>query len=457
MENLADILKQLRDTHRGENGGSTLPEDTLDQLDSEEEAPCPICKGRLWLRVDVPVGHASYGEMKPCPCQVEVAVSERDSRLRRYSNLGPLSRLTFATLNPRGRTSDEESRRMFGFALQSARAYADEPDGWLVLTGPNGSGKTHLAAAVANRCIELGKPVFFVHVPDLLDDLRSTYAPMSQLSYSELFEQVIEAPLLVLDGLGAQSPTPWAQEKLQQIFNRRANSQLPTVVTSAAAIQDIDPYISSRMTNPDLGLVLEIQRRQSSPSGDLGRLSPEMARNMTFQKFDTRGSRLTMHQKESLRMAFETATNYATDPDGWLTMFGGTGTGKTHLAVAIAVHRLERGEQAFFAFVPELVDHLRYTFGPNSSVTYDHVFDSIRNAPLLILDDLGSEQRSEWAREKLYQLVVHRHNRRMPTIVTTAVNIPEDTSSIVSRLRDPAAGVVVNIDAPDHRTSGGRR
>ena len=150
---------------------------------------------------------------------------------------------------------------MFGIAYEAALAYAEQPSGWLVLTGPHGSGKTHLAAAISNHCIEQGCPVFFVHVPDLLDDLRSTYSPMSELSYSDLFEQVNDAPLLVLDGLGSQSPTPWAQEKLQQIFNRRANSELPTVVTTAAQIGDIDPYIASRMTNPRLGRVVEVREK----------------------------------------------------------------------------------------------------------------------------------------------------------------------------------------------------
>ena len=153
-------------------------------------------------------GTRTSGKLEPCQCQAEIDLSERATRLRRYSNLGPLSRLTFGSADPDGIAGDPESKRLYRIAYEAALAYAEQPLGWLVLTGPHGSGKTHLAAAISNHCIEQGRPVFFVHVPDLLDDLRSTYSPMSELSYSELFEQVNEAPLLVLDGLGTQSPTP---------------------------------------------------------------------------------------------------------------------------------------------------------------------------------------------------------------------------------------------------------
>ena len=290
MENLGDILKRLRE-NQAINGDAVDPGNGTVPPDDSGERVCPICEGRLWLAIDAPVGHPDFGKAEPCQCQAEIDLSERAGRLRRYSNLGPLSRLTFGSADPEGRASDPESKRLFRIAYEAALAYAEQPLGWLVLTGPHGSGKTHLAAAISNHCIEQGRPVFFVHVPDLLDDLRSTYSPLSELSYSDLFEQVNEAPMLVLDGLGSQSPTPWAQEKLQQIFNRRANSELPTVVTTAAQISDIDPYIASRMTRPTLSRVVEIQGADHEPSSRLGRVPSEMIERMTFESFYTRGQR----------------------------------------------------------------------------------------------------------------------------------------------------------------------
>ena len=345
MDNLDEVLKRYKQA-RAANGSARHDDDGSDVAFFYEETPedlCDICQGRLWLVFDVPVGHPDFGRTRPCECIADAVSADRTDRLRRYSNLGPLSRKTFESADPWGRADDPESGRLFSAAYKAAQVYAGNPTGWLALTGPNGSGKTHLAAAIANHCIEHGRPVFFVHVPDLLDDLRSTYSPTSAMSYSELFEQVNEAPLLILDGLGTQSPTPWAQEKLQQIFNRRANAELPTVVTTAADIGEIDPYISSRMLNRDLCAVLKVRGRSHEPRLRLGRVPPEMMERMTFDTFDTRGNAASAQQRRSLESAFSMSKSWASDPSGWLTLYGGTGTGKTHLAVSIAATRLARG------------------------------------------------------------------------------------------------------------------
>jgi DNA replication protein DnaC len=88
---------------------------------------------------------------------------------------------------------------------------------FLALIGASGSGKTYLAAAIANQRIKLGHPVFFQTVPELLDHLRSTFAPGSEMPYDEIFHKVCNAPLLILDDLGVQASTSWAKEKLDQL------------------------------------------------------------------------------------------------------------------------------------------------------------------------------------------------------------------------------------------------
>jgi DNA replication protein DnaC len=60
-----------------------------------------------------------------------------------------------------------------------------------------------------------------VNVPDLLDELRATFAPDAPQRYDDLFTRVREAPVLILDDFGAHQTTPWAQEKLYQILNYR--------------------------------------------------------------------------------------------------------------------------------------------------------------------------------------------------------------------------------------------
>ena len=454
MENLGDILKRLGTTRNISNGESVRqPPNTEEPVEV-----CAICEGKGWFTPNVPVGHPEFGQVVTCQCQKEKVWEEQSDRLLRYSNLGYLSRFTFDTLAPEGISDDPENRRMFSEAYQAAIGYAENCEGWLMLAGPNGSGKTHLAAAIANRCIERGQVVFFVHVPDLLDHLRATYSPTSELTYSDLFDQVRNTPLLILDGLGSQSTTPWAQEKLQQIINHRYNAQLPTVFTTAIPLEELDPSVSSRIQIRGLCRVIEVQRQESLQVSRLGRIEPEMLRRMTFDTFDVRGNSPTSSQRASLEAASQAATNFAADPDGWLTLFGDTGTGKTHLAIAIAVERMKNGNPVFFAFVPELLDYLRYTFTPDSRVTYDRVFDEVKNTPMLILDDLGQEHSSPWAYEKLYQIIVHRHNTRMPTVITTMLDFSEERGPIGSRVQDPSVGQLVRIDAPDYRVKvkGGR-
>ena len=161
---------------------------------------------------------------------------------------------------------------------------------------------------------------------------------------------------------------------------------------------------------------------------------------MTFAEFDVAGRRnATAKDRESLGKARAAAESFAADPDGWILFTGDRGCGKTHLAVAIAGESLRRDRPVFYAFVPTLLDHLRSTFSPNSPIGYDELFEQIKTVPLLVLDDLGAESSTPWAEEKLYQIVVHRHEARLPTVITSAFSLKELEEAkprIGSRLMD---------------------
>ena len=141
-------------------------------------------------------------------------------------------------------------------AFKKSSDFAVAPKGGLVLSGPHGSGKTHLAAAIANRCISVGKPTFFIYVTDLIDHLRYSFSPDSELAYRELFDQVKNSPILILDGVSSRTSTPWAQEKLIQILNHRAAGKMPTVVTTAEKISSLDPFIRSRIEDSELSQLI---------------------------------------------------------------------------------------------------------------------------------------------------------------------------------------------------------
>ena len=139
-----------------------------------EVSSCPICKGAGFVRRSLPVDHPRFGKAEPCSCVMNEDEHVRRTRLERMSNLGSLTRFTFQSLVPTGRTGESG---WFEEAYKAAREFAEAPSGWLVFSGVSGSGKTHLAAAIANDRISAGEPVLFMVVPDLLDHLRASYEP----------------------------------------------------------------------------------------------------------------------------------------------------------------------------------------------------------------------------------------------------------------------------------------
>ena len=454
MESLGEILKRLQ--QQSIDARPANAREILASVETEQIVPpCQICGGRVWLRRNVIIGHADFGRAQPCECQLEMSEDQRLSRLRRYSNMGVLSQLNFGDTIPDGRGGTVETKQKFRSAFDIAISYSNEPKGWLVLTGSSGTGKTHLAAAIANRCMERGQPVFFAFVPDLLDHLRASFNPEHELSYDELFEQVKSIPLLILDDLGSQSATTWADEKLFQVLNHRYVAGLPTVITTNTPIDDMDERTKSRLEDSLVAKIFDLGFHASNKIlTGIGEIPSSMLQMMNFENFQFDNKTLHQSEKQTLEASFRMAQAYAKDPDGWLVFLGNSGTGKTHLSISIAKSQLDSGKEVFFTFVPDLLDHLRYTFSPDSRVTYDGLFEKVKRTPLLILDDLGAESATPWAHEKLYQIIVQRHNERLPTIITTR-NLPSTQGDpIASRLNDPRVVQVMPIEAPDYRNTG---
>ena len=410
---------------------------------------------------DVPIGHPDFERLIPCTCRSEELARQSQADLHRMSNIGQLSRMTFESFIPEGFGLDAARQANLRGAYEKCHAFAQDPAGWLVILGSYGCGKTHLAAAIANARLAQGHSVLFVVVPDLLDHLRATFAPDSDVAYDEQFDKVRTSPLLILDDLGTESSTPWAQEKLFQILNYRYNSHLPTVITSNSELEKIDVRLRSRMTDPDLSITVAISAPDFRASGEGSSAASQLSSlqfhaDQTFEAFNLRRGELSDEERENLRRAFDTAREFADNPHLWLVFSGPYGCGKTHLASAIANHCTQAGYAALFVVVPDLLDHLRSTFNPASTVTYDRRFEEIRTAPLLILDDLGTESATAWAKEKLYQLFNYRYNARLPTVITTSDRPDDIEPRLRTRMLDELRCTFFVITAPGYRGGGAR-
>jgi DNA replication protein DnaC len=422
--------------------------------EEKDEDVCSRCHGAGFLRRDLPLDHPQFGKAVACDCAMQESVESRLDRLQRYSSLGPLTRLTFKNLLEHGRSTNPRDRELFRGLVADALAFAEEPEGWLLIHGPSGAGKTHVSAAIANRCLERGQPALFVVVPDLLDHLRAAYRPDSEMGYDSMIEQVRNAPVLILDDLGTQSGTPWAQEKLFQILNHRYNAQIPTVVTTNLNLERIDERLRMRLTDPAIARVYYVEAGARAVDTNLpDSLELDRIRGMTFEDFDIAVPHLKPDERWSLETAYRAALEFAESPEGWILIFGPHGCGKTHLAAAIANRCRSRGERPVFFFVADLLDYLRHLMSSDSGPGFLEGFNQLRNAPLLILDDLGAQSDVPWVRDRLFQLINHRYAARLPTVFT----VSEDSlmrhveERVLARLNDPGVCTEVPITAPAYR------
>jgi len=208
------------------------------------EFKCAICQDRgIVLEGDV-----AY----PCSC-MQTRKLENQFRTARISRELMKCRLEkfrfdYYTLD----TGDPSHREAASRALNASQSFVKEckinPHTLGILfTGPVGSGKTFLAASIANELMEAQLQVLFLVVPDLLDELRATYK--SEVNEMDLLDSARTVPFLILDDLGAHNYTDWTRNRIYSIINYRMNELLPTIITSNLSLDEMEDYIGVRTTS----------------------------------------------------------------------------------------------------------------------------------------------------------------------------------------------------------------
>ncbi|MCL6638664.1 MAG: ATP-binding protein [Firmicutes bacterium] len=170
------------------------------------------------------------------------------------------------------------------------------------------------------------------------------------------------------------------------------------------------------------------------------RIPPVLTR-CTFETFDFRYYSRECRDEikgisyyASARIAYRAAQDFVgkvlqkRPPEG-LLFTGQVGSGKTFLACCIANALLQKGEVLLFAVVPDLLDQIRYSFDlprqAGAEFTEKDLTGMAREVPVLVLDDLGAHNYTEWTRNKIYGIINYRLNYSLPTVITTNLNLEE--------------------------------
>lgn len=186
-----------------------------------ESGACAVCGGTGWVLESA----EDRKQARPCAC--------RGRQLRR-------EKLLAAEIPERYRDCTLANFSDNTLTLQNAKRTAREfveaypaVDAGLLLVGPAGRGKTHLACAIVSELVMTkGARALYADFSDLLMKIQTTFRPDSDASKESVLTPYADAELLVLDELGASKPHPWVLDVLYNLLNTRYNRKKITLATS---------------------------------------------------------------------------------------------------------------------------------------------------------------------------------------------------------------------------------
>lgn len=160
--------------------------------------------------------------------------AERAKKLREESNLGArFARRTFENFDA------DRDRNAYEKCIAYSEQYKETERNCLLLVGSYGSGKTHLAGAIANKLMDKGVPVLFDTFSGHLNKLKMEFNG----GKSVYLEQMQNVDMLILDDIGKEKITEWSQSIMFTVINYRYEHLLPIVMTSNLKNDSLKEYL----------------------------------------------------------------------------------------------------------------------------------------------------------------------------------------------------------------------
>jgi DNA replication protein DnaC len=251
-----NLFREFPQDAQGCTGGRLAPRERAAYACLVAKVDCPQCSGTGWKVVAGNERGAAAGKPQvfavPCECGAEERTAKTIERARIPQRYLHCDFENFESDLPYDHGSPKEVAG-WNRSLEQAKLVVDAfardfPVGvehGLLLMGPCGIGKTHLAVAALRQIVLRGHTGLFYDYRELLKEIQASYNSENQATEMGVLEPVLTAEVLLLDDLGASKPSLWTLETLGHILNTRYNEKRITLITTN--FLDGEPLAASLM------------------------------------------------------------------------------------------------------------------------------------------------------------------------------------------------------------------
>jgi DNA replication protein DnaC len=195
---------------------------------------CSLCRGTGWKMVPRPDGAGRMAAACDCGMEDRAArVMERAHIPRRYEHCDFESYVTDLTDGKTWTAQHAQSLKQAKLSVQGfVRDFPAATEKGVLLMGPSGVGKTHLAVAALKELLRRGHQGLFCDYRELLKEIQGSYNPASESTEMKILEPIRTIEVLVLDDLGASKPSDWVRDIVGIVLNARYNEKRTTLITT---------------------------------------------------------------------------------------------------------------------------------------------------------------------------------------------------------------------------------